>query len=126
MFENIGAKIKKSAKSWGRYFVLLGFILGAINLYYFFDEDFALEYLLYALLYISGGFFLLEITRLFFGFGQLIEDVHAIRCSDKNVEIADSTNEILEEIEKYKNLFEQGIITEEEYLAKKEQLSEKL
>lgn len=71
LFEDIGEKIKASAKFFGRLFIIAGIIGGIISFFALLGEDFLLA-LITLIGSIGSGLLLLEICRLFYGLGEII------------------------------------------------------
>ena len=124
MFDNIGSKIKSYAKAnfWIETIasVLLGIILLAIASETY--SDLEEIYTIIGIVFLLGGPATAYITSIFlYGFGQLVEnsDVLATKKNKGTVSSVSTTDDKINTLKKWK---EQGLITEEEYKQKMENL----
>ena len=74
LFYNVGEKIKTSAKRFGVISVICGIITAVIFLFFGFAEmdDFGF-YFIISLSSLAGGFLLLAVAQVFYGFGIIVE-----------------------------------------------------
>ena len=130
-YGNIGKKIKRNACSFGFFILICGIIATIVLLVMSFDDE---EFLWIALSTLAGTILLFEISQVFYGFGQLFEDVHSVRDVNKESRTATSSSKSAkqngslsaeQQLTQYQYLLEKGKITREEFLAKKKQLQGK-
>ena len=120
MFNNPGRKIKNITTVLFVLSVIGNFIIAIIIADSIYRVDEAIV-LLIMLLIIVGGSLLSYILCLFlYGFGEMIEGVRSIDAKTGNRNSANINSG--DELKKYEQLYKDGIITEEEYNAKKQQL----
>ena len=117
MFDNIGSKIKTLAQVVCWIGIIASFLIGIILISQ--DEDTAL---IGFLVLVLGSLFSWIGSFMTYGFGQLIENSDILVADKKGNQIdrpIETTNDKIATLNKWK---EQGLITEEEYNQKMENL----
>lgn len=80
LYSDIGKRIKSEARATGSFVLIAGSIIGIILLIFGFVEFISNEHiglLISGASTLIGSYFYFLISRLFYGFGQLVDDVHS-------------------------------------------------